>query len=48
VVIGWFLTWWEASNGAGFVVLGDKKICGVENAPEVGQMAASKLSSATV
>jgi len=25
VVIRWFLTWWRSGNGAGFVVLCDKK-----------------------
>jgi hypothetical protein len=38
VVIGWLLAWWEVSNGAGFVVLNNKKIVTLENAPEVGQM----------
>jgi hypothetical protein len=26
MVIGWFLTWWEVRNGAGFVILNDKKM----------------------
>jgi hypothetical protein len=46
VVIGWFLTWWEIRNGAGFVVFGAKKIAARRNAPQMGQLMLSGLSSA--
>jgi hypothetical protein len=46
VVIGWFSTWWEDRNGAGFVVLDAEKILLRGDAPEVGQLILSRLSSA--
>jgi hypothetical protein len=42
VVILCLLMWWEASNGAGFVILDAKKLmCG--DAPEVGQSNAVQI-----
>ena len=46
VVIGWFLTWWGARNGAGFVVLDAKKMLPRENAPHLGQLMLYQLSNA--